>query len=205
MNFAESTLSNEIFKNMLDHGISWGSNYGEIMVKLAVESFASYLGEVKADTPKAIVVKNDDKSKIVFAAIVEKSDSEAGKGYTLSYTFDESSIPENADIVTVEDSIANSIINKIAESKFHMRFHTIAGENINGKVFSIIFSSIKEYLRNNVGVDPVITIPDFVTFEASVVDDKLHISITPDPVLKQVVKDDTTIEQQEETPVAWAQ
>lgn len=192
----ESPLAQQVTVNIKgDAKIDWAADWVDLLFKLITESMAVYLGEVKGDTPKAIKLVTEDEKTTLFAAVIEKNKSEAGEGYSLTYGFNDDIIPEDAEVVNTDDPVYSKLFDTFAMQKFHMRFASINGRRFGTVIMRVAVKSMVEYMRANVGIDPVIEIPEYFKVEASIEDNAMHLKFTPSEVLKQHIKDDASITQ----------
>ena len=202
MKFNNSTLPNDIYVNAVGNSMSWGQQYGEMCVQGIMEAMAQYLASVKKDAPKACKICSKDSltDGFEFGAFIEKVDTEDGASYNLTYTFDESDLPEGVEPVTFSDYVLQSIVSKICSDKFNIRFKESNGMFTANKIMAIIAQTMKEYFRKNANMeDNTIKIDGVCEFIPSVHDEKLVIAVELDPVIKQIVKDDAELAEQAET------
>lgn len=189
MKYEESSLGNKIFSDMQNHGYNWDSGWSELFLKGISEGIASTLGTIKGDKPKAVVVKNDS-GTIVFGAYVEKNSSEEGYGYAINFFFNESDIPEEAEIMTVDDPTPYAIIADTL-MKYNVAIKFINGKKMLGILSYIIVDAIKEYMRSNYDIDHVLELKNYFIIKAELDDgNRLHLTMTPEATLKQYIKDD---------------
>lgn len=200
--FEKSAVCMNIFDVMSQDGIGWGQNYSAPTTKAFIDGIVSYLAFVKKDAPigfKFVTegLKEESKNgKFVFGGWVEKVKSEEGENYSINFTFNENDIPEGTDMKTMADPTAKNIISNECSSKYHIRLNLIGDVDMTNIVAFKIFNAIKEYFRMNVGIDPVLEMDGFCTFKAKIVKDKLVLAVELDPAVKQMVKDDASVEQQ---------
>lgn len=194
MKFAESAVSNAVQSNLIQQKISWSVSFTEIFIKAAVEGITTYLGQVKNEGPKTVVVKNSDNT-VVFSASIEKHESDDGEGFSVNMLVNPTEDDLVGDKVTFDDLVLSAIFDKVA-SKYRFNIAPINGQEYTSKLISVIIKSIKEYFRANIDVDPVLEIPNFVTFEGYVEDDKVKVKVVLDAAIKQIVKDDAVLEEE---------
>ena len=197
--FEESAVCMNMYSVMTEAGIGWGENYSAPATKAFIDSVVSYLAFVKNEAPigfKYVEESGDNKGKFIFGGWVEKVTSEEGENYSINFTFDENDIPEGTKMNTMEDPTACNIIQRECSNKYHMRINLVGGVDMTNMVAYKVFNTIKEYFRMNVGTDPVLELDGFCTFKATIVDEKLVVAVELDPAVKQMVKDDASVEQQ---------
>lgn len=194
MKFAESAVSNAVQSNLLQEKIAWSASFTEIFIKAAVEGITTYLGQVKNEGPKTVVVKNGDNT-VVFSASIEKHESDDGEGFSVNMLVNPTEDELVGDKVTFDDVVLSAIFEKVA-SKYRFNIAPINGQEYTSKLIAVMIKSIKEYFRTNIDVDPVLEIPNFVIFEGYVEDDKVKVKVILDAAIKQIVKDDAVLEEE---------
>lgn len=194
MKFAESAVANAAQSNLLQEKIAWSASFTEIFIKAAVEGITTYLGQVKNEGPKTVVVKNGDNT-VVFSASIEKHESDDGEGFSVNMLVNPTEDELVGDKVTFDDVVLSAIFEKVA-SKYRFNIAPINGQEYTSKLIAVMIKSIKEYFRTNIDVDPVLEIPNFVTFEGYVEDDKVKVKVILDAAIKQIVKDDAVLEEE---------
>lgn len=194
MKFAESAVANAVQSNLLQEKIAWSASFTEIFIKAAVEGITTYLGQVKNEGPKTVVVKNSDNT-VVFSASIEKHESDDGEGFSVNMLVNPTEDELVGDKVTFDDVVLSAIFEKVA-SKYRFNIAPINGQEYTSKLIAVMIKSIKEYFRTNIDVDPVLEIPNFVIFEGYVEDDKVKVKVVLDAAIKQIVKDDAVLEEE---------
>lgn len=194
MKFAESAVANAVQSNLLQEKIAWSASFTEIFIKAAVEGITTYLGQVKNEGPKTVVVKNGDNT-VVFSASIEKHESDDGEGFSVNMLVNPTEDEIVGDKVTFDDVVLSAIFEKVA-SKYRFNIAPINGQEYTSKLIAVMIKSIKEYFRTNIDVDPVLEIPNFVIFEGYVEDDKVKVKVVLDAAIKQIVKDDAVLEEE---------
>lgn len=194
MKFAESAVANAVQSNLLQEKIAWSASFTEIFIKAAVEGITTYLGQVKNEGPKTVVVKNGDNT-VVFSASIEKHESDDGEGFSINMLVNPTEDELVGDKVTFDDVVLSAIFEKVA-SKYRFNIAPINGQEYTSKLIAVMIKSIKEYFRTNIDVDPVLEIPNFVIFEGYVEDDKVKVKVVLDAAIKQIVKDDAVLEEE---------
>lgn len=194
MKFAESAVANAVQSNLLQEKIAWSASFTEIFIKAAVEGITTYLGQVKNEGPKTVVVKNGDNT-VVFSASIEKHESDDGEGFSVNMLVNPTEDELVGDKVTFDDVVLSAIFEKVA-SKYRFNIAPINGQEYTSKLIAVMIKSIKEYFRTNIDVDPVLEIPNFVIFEGYVEDDKVKVKVVLDAAIKQIIKDDAVLEEE---------
>lgn len=194
MKFAESAVANAVQSNLLQEKIAWSASFTEIFIKAAVEGITTYLGQVKNEGPKTVVVKNGDNT-VVFSASIEKHESDDGEGFSVNMLVNPTEDELVGDKVTFDDVVLSAIFEKVA-SKYRFNIAPINGQEYTSKLIAVMIKSIKEYFRTNIDVDPVLEIPNFVIFEGYVEDDQVKVKVVLDAAIKQIVKDDAVLEEE---------
>ena len=191
--FNETGIGNSIFNNLIDAGFSWDVSFNEPAIKGVLEGMAAYLATVKGDKPQAVTVKDDD-GKVIFGAMVEKESAEEGKGYGITYFFDDSNLDDKVNCVDIESPEAYGIVSSTSFATNSVKFCAPDGHKFLAKVLRVIIKSLVEYVRNTYKECNIIEIPNYFKLEAHIDEDnKLHLVMTPEAVLKQYIKDDKSV------------
>lgn len=190
MKFNESAIATVVLQNMTEAGFSWNTDWTPRYFKGLLESMAVYLGTVKEDAPKAVYLSDEKQEKKIFFGYVTKEEN----GYSLDYTFNEEDLPEGTSLVSYDDPVANAVMSKFTLTQYRMVVTPVDGRDLTKVGYLVLLDSIKQYMRTNVGIDPVLEIPEFVIIKGAVENDKLTVSFEPGATLKQHVKDDTAVE-----------
>ena len=104
MKFAEPAVANAVQSNLLQEKIAWSASFTEIFIKAAVEGITTYLGQVKNEGPKTVVVKNGDNT-VVFSASIEKHESDDGEGFSVNMLVNPTEDELVGDKVTFDDVV----------------------------------------------------------------------------------------------------
>lgn len=126
MKFAESAVANAVQSNLLQEKIAWSASFTEIFIKAAVEGITTYLGQVKNEGPKTVVVKNGDNT-VVFSASIEKHESDDGEGFSVNMLVNPTEDELVGDKVTFDDVVLSAIFEKVA-SKYRFNIAPINGQ-----------------------------------------------------------------------------
>ena len=190
-------LEGDIAKEMANYGFIWSTKWLSRILKSLLEGTAEYLSSVKGSIPQVVVIR-DDNGKPIFAAMVEKVDNEETGGYTLSYFYveNENDIPADAKVVNIDNGLMVSILNDISFRSYGFTFATEGKTGINyiRPTAFLLLNAIKKNMINNVHIDKVLDIIDYIALEAEESKDgKVHIKITPNEKLKQHIKDDVDV------------
>lgn len=191
--FSETGAPNSIVNSMSDAGMMWDPTYSEKLFKGVTEGMASYLSTVKGETPKAVTLKDED-GKVIFGGMVEKLDADNGGGYGLTYFFNDDSLDDKVETVDIESPVAYNIIASTSFSTQDMQFQIVGGKKMLSTILRIAIKSLVEYIRNTYNDCKIIEVPNYFKIEASIdADNKLHLTLTPEAILKQYIKDDESI------------
>lgn len=204
---------------MQDMACEWDS-FNSIPVTTSLfESITAYLKHLRDEDKEdhTLILKNDFKDKgsaIIFVASLVKIECKDGNAYALQFSFDPNDIPKDAKIkdFTEEDSFEyiNNAMNTNKHTAFN--FNVQAGGAYN--MFSVMRGmviTLKEFGRDalvNSNDDHDIEFKGYFTLTASTSDDgKVVLKFTPSEELKQIIKDDSGIEDKdkkvEEKPIAF--
>jgi hypothetical protein len=157
---------------------------------------------VKGDTPQAVVLKNN-KDEVVFGALCEKQTNEEASGFTLSYFFGNKELPKDTTVTSANDPGVMQYIKAQCLQAHNLFFYTPdtkeKKKNYIYDVLLIIIERIKEFFKVNLPLDPNVTLSleNFFTIKGVITDPdgKVELSLTPSETLKQIVKEDSSIEQ----------
>jgi len=189
---------------MLDMGCEWTSFDTIPATRSIFNALVKYLVYLrsKEDVTHSIVLRNDFKdndSEIIFAASLEKNKSDEGTSYSLTFTCDPEDIPKDSKLINIADREAFEFISKDMEQNprdsFTINSETGGAYNLYCALRGIVIN-LKEFGRKSLNSDDnVIELKGFFTVTATVDEGgKVHIKITPTEELKQLIKDDSTIE-----------
>lgn len=192
MRFEETNIGANLTNSMVDNGIAWDNSFSEPFYKGIVEAMACLLNYFKDSYPRSVTVTDDD-GKVEFAAYLEKIPAEEGYGYSINYTFDDSTIPENYKKVTLdsddetEKKLSEIIANRfgdISEGTWELK----EGFDYN-KFASIAFRTLKNFLIKNIG--EIVDVGSYFKASASVdKDGNIVFKFIPSAMVKQLIKDD---------------
>lgn len=203
-------------------GCNWQDAFSTSVTKTLFRSIVKYLAELRSKEDKSYAVvlrsKIDDDSPITFAFVLEKHTSDEGKSYSLSFTFDPDDIPSDAEIITVTSPEAVAFLNEECDKD------PIVGFKFNGEVeaavnlhdvLTAVVTALKEYsrahVRDNVPEENKnIEFKGYFTVTAIEEEDpesegnekRVFVKITPSEELKQIIKDDSSIENKYKKPEA---
>jgi hypothetical protein len=146
---------------------------------------------------KAAVLKFDrvDKS-LVAAAIVryfENEDPKKPGNWSLTFTFDETNIPEDADVYSISDPQLHAYIRSVAGDKYRIRFET--PESLI-TLPTYIFEQVYKWLDENAKENEEVSVSLDGVFQARVAIEggEKVFAIEPAGEIKMLIKDDTSIE-----------
>lgn len=190
MKYESSSLGNKVYNDMNNAMFAWESRFTEPFYKGLTDGLAECMASLKGDKPKAVVVRTEG-GTVVFGAYVEKNPAEEGYGYSINYFFNDKDIPEDAEIIDINDPVPYGIISSVLREKYRCYIKRINDQKILERMAEIAITSLKEYMRSNYDVDKTLEITNYFTVTAELDDgNRLFLSFTPGPVLKQHVKDD---------------
>lgn len=202
-NFMDTTIPS-VYSNGLYREIGYdvaAEHTGKILVTV-VYGITDCLSKIKSkDTPVAFVIREPN-DEFICAAIVQyfenEDDPKKPGNWNYSWTFDESDVPENAKICSLYDGEYSIYFTNVGASKFNMGFHK---NEYLGDLGRYLFKTIKRWLEDNAGKadennQPIdgVEYPGVIQFRMDVEDDKVVLSAEPDGEVKQMIKDDASIE-----------
>ena len=192
---------NDMWKTIQDHGIKWDVIWSQWVWDSFLSGVAKYLAMVKGDTPQAVVLK-DKKDEVVFGALCEKQTNEEASGFTLSYFFGNKELPKDTTVTSANDPGVMQYIKGQCLQAHNLFFYdpeTKVKRNYIYDVLLIIIERFKEFFKVNLKTNPdiTVTLENFFTIKGVITDPdgKVELSLTPSETLKQIVKDDSSIEQ----------
>ena len=196
--FEETSILNDIMKECTNERFVWEQSAGLSTTKLLFDIAAMFLDEKKSKTePQAFALK-DVRGNFHFGAIVTfiPSDEDESKGsYNLTYTFDESDITDSgAKVYDVTDMLYRHMMYSVASRDHGMEFKSDTNTDYMARIMCITADCIKNYMTQNIKIDPQIELDDYFTITAELDGEKVYCAVTPSAVLKQHVKDDASIE-----------
>lgn len=209
--YSESTIPMQIVKVFDNRDYRWNDNASEATIRSIFEGCAVFLGMYKSKDHPTAVLLNDAQDRFHFGAFTEfhKGEDENDEGYwSLNYTFDENDIDYKSWKVYkfVEDKIVDAVFEDIAYSEHGLYFKFRAKDDLGNicegsaqELMVTILDVIKDYMRANVTVDPILEFPNLFTATAELNADQVYIGIEPSPLLRQYVKDDAKNKQQVNT------
>lgn len=204
-NYIGSTIPMAIQQRMESQSFSWNTSLSEDCFKCLFESMAVYLGRKKSKDKVVGLKLNDMNNGFHFGAYVSFLNQEEAGGddgaWGLNFTFDESDFDEkNWEIHTFDEPEARVTFEDTTYNKAGVVFKFRPGEANNQvsnasaqSVLCTMIDCIKQYMETNVAVDPELEFTNYLLFKAELSGNEVYIGITPSPLLKQFVKDDSSI------------
>lgn|SRR5574344_1250497 len=113
--------------------------------------------------------------------------------WNYSWTFVESDIPEGVRTVNAYDPQLNTYFRSYAGDKYYLGFYSA---EYAGDMFNYMMKTIRKWLDENTpesGTN-VVELPGVIQFRTTIEDGKKVMSIEPDGEIKQLIKDDASIE-----------
>ena len=147
------------------------------------------------EKPVAFLIKELN-GKMVAAAICQyfKNDDASQPGnFSLVWTFDESDIPENALITSIDDTKTHSFFIAVAGSKYGIRFKD-ASCIVNTLGYTMV--QLKKWLDENAKEGTIVSVELDGIFQGRVeVQNGVKVfAVEPDGEIKNLIKDDAAIE-----------
>jgi hypothetical protein len=168
-----------------------------IIADVTFSSIASVLNSVKnPNKPSAFIVNKPDDA-FVAAAITQyfpnEDDPKKPGNWSLTFTFSEEDIPEDAATYKLTDSQIHSHFRAIAGDKYHFQFATPESVII---LPSYLFSQLYKWLDENAKEGEEVCINYEGVFEARVAIEggEKVFAIVPDGEIKVLIKDDASIQ-----------
>lgn len=156
---------------------------------------ADLLSSIKSKEKPAAFVINNVGGAFVAAGIVQYFEGEDGNpgNWSLAWTFNEEDIPENATIAYLSNSQTHPYFIATAGSKYSIQFEDAAAITTT---MSECMIQLKKWLDENAREGEETTIEADGIFEAkSIVENGVKVfSVTPDGLIKQLIKSDDQIE-----------
>ena len=194
---AETTIFNNIMKEMSNKGVIWDVSASEDIIKLAFEAVSAYLGQIKSKTEDKGIKFSDNKGNFHFGAYVSfiprKEDENRGS-YSLSFTFNEDDMKNVPSCVEINNQLFRHVLAGIASRNYHLYFEADPNEDWVSVALITCLDGIKQYLEMNISNDPSIELDEFFSATAELDGDKIYVAITPSAILKQHIKDDASLE-----------
>lgn len=215
------SYASRMTQNINNLGCAWAAAYSVPVTKVMFAAITSYLVQLrnKEDGSYAVVLHNDyknEESSVIFAGVLEKHTAEEGKSYSLSFTFDDSDIPADAKRISITDNTAVEFITQWANenplieggNKYAYMFKA---DDVDANKFSVFTCfrgaviTLKEFARDNVmNEDKKWEFKGYFTLTADVAEDgKVFMKIIPSEELKQRIKDDSSIEKNDDGSITF--
>jgi hypothetical protein len=204
-NYVGSTIPMTIQQRMEAQEFSWNTELSEDVFRCLLEAMADYHGRMKSKDKVLGLKLNDMNIQFHFGAYVtflnqEETGADDG-AWGLNYTFDETDFDEkNWEIHTFDEPEASVTFEDIAYTKAGIAFKFKNGEandrasNASAQsILCLIMDCVSDYMRTNVTIDPELEFTNYLKFKAEISGNDVYIGITPSPLLKQFVKEDSSI------------
>lgn len=211
-NLEQSTIYDDVQKEMTMYSFFWNTMATAATIKVMYKGLALFLSRKKSkDKPVAAMIV-DDNDGFHFGAICEFQKAEEAGGdegsWSLGFTYDPNDIdPSTMDIYKSKDSqeVKDAIKDAGYDEGVSFKYPNIKDPNKKEEetrtatpdmLMNICADCIKNYMRANVTVDPVLIITDIakLTAVADANTNDVIIGIEPDAVLRQIIKDDSSID-----------
>lgn len=196
MNILETQLPSMYSQHLHDNMYNMAPQYIDKVADILFSGSASLLSDIKSpERPAALVFYNINKT-FVAAGIVEyfENTDESNPGnWSLSWTFNESDLPENVFTVQLSDSKVQPHFTSLAMSKFGMQFiNTAAMENL----LTDFLIYLKKWLDENAKEGEEVTIEQDGVFVATVAveNGEKVFALSVEGEIKQYIKNDAGIE-----------
>ena len=196
---------------MGDMACEWDSFNSVPVTTSLFESITQYLKSLKDEDKEnhTLTLRNDFKDKdsaIIFSASLLKSEGKDGNAYALQFSFDPNDIPKDSKITDITDEESFEYINNAMNTNKHNAFNFNVQSGGAYNMFSVIRGG-RDALVNSSDVHNI-EFKGYFILTASVSDDgKVTLKFTPSELLKQIIKEDSGIEDKDkkvdEKPVAF--
>lgn len=170
-------------------------HYDKIL-SIVMIATSQILSSAKVKTQPVTLAYRKLNGDLVAAATVEyfKNDDESNPGnWSLSWTFNEEDIPENALKINQEDSNVFTYYRAVAGSKWNMEFDS---NSVITPLITTTLSELKKWLDENASENEEvgIEVPALCTGAVSVENGVKVFALIPAGEIKMLIKDDASIE-----------
>ena len=205
--FEETNIGAQIMRTMDEEkNYAWDERYNPLVVKILFEGCAKYLGTVKKKgQTMGCQIRDIATDTFYFGAYVESLTSDDGEeSFALTFTFNEDDMKDipKKNIASLNDNVLHYTINDLALTNYGVSLQVVNGRDYLDSILCVTAQSIKDYLINNVDIDPALEFTYFFKATAEHDGDKVFIKITPYEILKQHVKEDALSGKVEEQQAA---
>ena len=201
-----STLPNECMKRIMDGmGFGWSESLTTGTYSDFFQAAAKFLAVKKSKDKPVVLEFRDMTGGFHMAAIVQflpQSEEGADEGsWALNFTFDESDIDKAWEIYNFADNPeARQVFYDVtyANNGVTWRFKEMDAndqvcEGTAVQIICVLIDTLRDYMALNVSIDPELEINNIAQFKAEISGDKVYIGVTPMPLIKQLVKNDSSI------------
>ena len=215
-NYIGSTIPVEIMKRMNEKQFGWNDELSQDCFKALFMSMASYLADKKSKDKIVAVKLIDWNDKFHFGAFVqflEQTEVGADDGsWMISFTFDETEIDEkNWEVHTFSDPDVETMFEDTIYSNSGVAFKFRSRDDKNQiceaaaqAVLCMLIDCVRDYMVANVVIDPDLEFTDLMLFRSEASGEAVYISCTPGMLVKQLIKNDSSIGTVGETAAAAA-
>lgn len=207
----ESQVMSMMFDIMDGRGYDWKDRNTVGAVRSLFMGFSYYLGKHKNKDTTVCCVLKDVLNKFHFAAYVQfiknEEDSSDEGSWTLNFTYDEADVDyKNWETHNFpEDTVLAASLTKTCYNQLGIQYAfrpQMSKEDPEDgsaqEIFCTVMDTIKDYMRQSLGTDPVLELENYFTMTAEANGEKVYIGIEPSAILKQYVKDDAGIKEANE-------
>lgn len=204
-NYVGSTVPVEIMKRMNEKQFGWNDELSQDSFRALFMSMAIYLSEHKSKD-KVVAVKLEDwNNKFHFGAFVqflEQTEAGADDGsWSISFTFDETEIDEkNWEVHSFSDPDVETMFEDTIYSNSGVAFKFRSRDNKNQiceaaaqSILCMLIDCVRDYMIANVVIDPDLEFTDLMNFRAEASGESVYISCVPGMLVKQLIKNDSSI------------
>ena len=198
MKLFETTLPQMYSKALFEEKcFDLAPEHSDKMFDILFTGAANLLRSIKSlEKPVACVIR-DLKGNLVAGSVCQyfKNEDESQPGnFSLVWTFDEADIPENALVVSIDDTKTHSYFIAVAGSKYGIKFKD-ASCIVNTLSYTV--GQLKKWLDENAKEGEIISVELDGIFQGRVeVQNGVKVfAVEPDGEIKNLIKDDAAIEE----------
>lgn len=194
--FVKSSVPESYSQALQAQNMIFAANYADIIGYTIFAGVGDLLRNIKSlERPTAFVMK-DEANNIILAACVkyiESDDAEHPEGnWNYTWTFDGSNIPEGANVVDLENEMAQMYLVTRSGQRYGMEYK----KGCLVPMHTVFVKCIREWLKANATAEEEVelVLPNIFSARAGIEDGELVMSIEPLGKFVQLIKDDSDLE-----------